>query len=254
MDATTGQAAAGEREVPKVALVTGGNTGIGLAICRALAQRKVRVLLGARNHDRGLDAMTVLQDEGLDVELLLIDITDSDSVDQAVKTIERNIGRLDILINNAAIKEEFHPAKPSLTPLDVVRRTYETNVFGTIRVIQAMLPLLRQAQAGRIVNLTSTLGSLERSADPANPQHPVTLLGYNSSKSAINAITVLFANELEDTPIKVNAADPGPVATPMHPRANRTPAEAVAPIIELALLGPDGPTCGYFDEHGRVPW
>jgi NAD(P)-dependent dehydrogenase (short-subunit alcohol dehydrogenase family) len=239
---------------PKVALVTGGNAGIGLAVCRALTRLNVEVVVGARNADRGAAAVEQLGVEGMSVGMVLLDVTDDLSVAAAAQNISQRWGRLDILVNNAAVKHEFHPALPSETPVAVVKETFETNVFGTIRVIQAMLPLLRRSPGGRIVNVTSTLGSLSRALDPAAAQFPVTLLGYNSSKSAVNAVTVLFANELRQTPVKVNAVDPGGVNTPMNPRATRTADEAVAPIVRLALIDSTGPTGGYFDEHGSVPW
>jgi len=168
--------------------------------------------------------------------------------------IGRRFGRLDILVNNAGVKDEFHPASPSATPLELVRRTYETNVFGTIRVIQAMLPWLARSPAGRIVNVSSGLGSLGRAVDPSRPEHRVTLLGYCTSKTALNAVTVQFARELAGTSIKINAVDPGPVSTPMNPRARRSPEQAVGPIVRMATVGPDGPNGGYFDEDGAVPW
>jgi NAD(P)-dependent dehydrogenase (short-subunit alcohol dehydrogenase family) len=237
-----------------VALVTGGNTGIGLALCRALATAGLQVLLGARDTGKGAAAVQLLRDEGHDVTLCPIDITDDESVRAAQEAIEREHGRLDVLINNAALKTEFAPALPSTTPLAVVRDTLDTNVIGTIRVIQAMLPLLRRSPAGRIVNMTSTLGSLGRATDLARGEHRVPLLGYATSKTAINAVTVQFANELRNTAIKVNAADPGSVATPMNPNARRTPDEATAPIVTLALLPSDGPTGACFDADGPVPW
>ena len=238
----------------RIALVTGANTGIGLATCRALARAGMTVVLGARSPGRGAAAVEQLRAEGLGVELLVIDVVDDASVTSAAGWIGERFGRLDVLVNNAAVKEEFHPSAPSETSLDVVRRTFETNVLGTIRVIQAMLPWLRRSPAGRVVNVSSTLGSLTRSGDERSPQHPVTLLGYSTSKSAINAVTVQFANELRASGITVNAVDPGSVATPMNPRAVRTPDEAVGPIIRLLMTGPDGETGGFFDEGGPVPW
>jgi NAD(P)-dependent dehydrogenase (short-subunit alcohol dehydrogenase family) len=246
--------AASPEPTTRVVLVTGANTGIGLATCRALACLGCTVLLGARNRERGEAAVTLLRDEGLDVRLQLIDVTDIGSVQAAAQDIDATHGRLDTLVNNAAVKTEFHPASPSATPLQVVRDTYETNVFGTIAVIQAMLPLLRRSSAGRIVNLSSSLGSIARATDLTSRYSQITLLGYSTSKTAINAITVQFANELRDTPIKVNAVDPGQVATPMNPHAGTPPDDSVAPIVWLATLPEDGPTAGFFDENGPQPW
>jgi NAD(P)-dependent dehydrogenase (short-subunit alcohol dehydrogenase family) len=238
----------------KVALVTGANSGLGLATCRSLAGIGFDVLLGARNVERGAAAAAALHDEGLNVTLQLIDITDDASVEQATGAIKQRFGRLDVLVNNAAVKYEFSPATPSRTPLSTVRDTYETNVFGTIRVIQSMMALLRAADAARIVNVTSGLGSLTWTTDLDSPYSSATLLGYNTAKSALNAVTVQFANELRNTDIKVNCADPGSVDTAMNPRATRQPNESVSPIVWLATLGPDGPTGGFFNEDGPVPW
>ncbi len=240
----------------KIALVTGGNTGIGLAICRALSKLGFDVLLGARSAERGAHAVAELAAGGHQVTCQVLDIADDRSVARAADEIAASRGRLDVLVNNAGVKTEFFPesAKPSETPLEVVRETLATNVIGTIAVIQAMLPLLRRSVGGRIVNHSSGLGSLGWMRDPEQAYKRVTLLGYCTSKTALNAVTVQFANELESTPIKVNSADPGSVATPMNPRATRTPEESVLPAVWLATLGSDGPTGGFFDADGPVPW
>jgi NAD(P)-dependent dehydrogenase (short-subunit alcohol dehydrogenase family) len=139
--------------------------------------------------------------------------------------------------------------------LAVVRETYETNVFGPVAVMQAMLPLLLRSEAGRIVNVSSHLGSLHLTTDPASPMSQFLALGYNSSKSALNAVTVQFANELKDTPVKVNAVCPGYVATDLNNNSGpRTPEQGARIAIEMATIGADGPTGGYFEDDGRVPW
>jgi NAD(P)-dependent dehydrogenase (short-subunit alcohol dehydrogenase family) len=139
--------------------------------------------------------------------------------------------------------------------MDILRRTYDTNVFGVFAVTKAMLPLIRKSEAGRIVNMSSGLGSLTQTSDPQWPFAQVNLLAYNSSKTAVNAITVQFANELRDTPIKVNAADPGYVATDLNQhRGHRTVQQGASAPVRLATLPADGPTGGYFDEDGVVPW
>lgn len=237
----------------KVALVTGANKGIGLEIARQLAQQGGTVLIGARDAERGREAARTLQQEGLDARFLQIDVTDQASIDAAAAQIEKEFGKLDILVNNAAIAQDNAP--PSGLEMEILRRTYDTNVFGVFAVTRALLPLVKKAEAGRIVNMSSGLGSLTQTSDPNWTYREVNLLAYNSSKSAVNAITVQFANELRDTPIKVNAADPGYVATDLNQhRGYRTVQQGATAPVRLATLPADGPTGGYFDENGVVPW
>jgi NAD(P)-dependent dehydrogenase (short-subunit alcohol dehydrogenase family) len=158
-----------------------------------------------------------------------------------------------VLVNNAGVALDRVP--PSQLEMEVLRRTYETSVFGVFATIKAMLPLLRRSPASRIVNMSSGLGSLTQNSDPRFPFAGVKLLAYNSSKTAVNGMTVLFAAELKDTGIKVNAADPGYVATDMNQhQGTRTVAQGAVAPVRLATLPPDGPTGGYFDESGSVPW
>ncbi|HVN39858.1 MAG TPA: SDR family oxidoreductase [Myxococcota bacterium] len=237
----------------RVAVVTGANKGIGLEIARQLARNGIRVYLGARDEARGREAAEKLRAEGLDVAPLRLDVTNERSVADVVQQIEREAGRLDILVNNAGIAIDDGP--PSRVSLDVIRRTYETNVFGLVRVTQAFLPLLRRSDAGRIVNLSSGLGSLTQNSDAKWPYVGVKFLAYNSSKTAVNAVTVQFAWELRETPIKVNAADPGYVATDLNRHQGiRSVEQGAATPVRLALLPPDGPTGGYFNDDGAIPW
>jgi NAD(P)-dependent dehydrogenase (short-subunit alcohol dehydrogenase family) len=237
----------------KVALVTGANKGIGLEIARQLAQQGSTVLIGARDEKRGEEAARSLHAEGLDTRFVHLDITDQTTIDAAAQKIEDEFGKLDILVNNAAVALDQTP--PSQLDMDILRRTYDTNVFGVFAVTKAMLPLIRKSEAGRIVNMSSGLGSLTQTSDPQWPFAQVNLLAYNSSKTAVNAITVQFANELRDTPIKVNAADPGYVATDLNQhRGHRTVQQGASAPVRLATLPADGPTGGYFDEDGVVPW
>jgi NAD(P)-dependent dehydrogenase (short-subunit alcohol dehydrogenase family) len=239
----------------RVALVTGANKGIGYAIAAGLGRLGFTVLLGARNRARGEQAARRLEADGLDVRLVVIDVCDPRSVTEAAAEIGRTHGRLDVLVNNAAVKLEFHPAPPSRTSIQLIRETYETNVFGTMRVIQAMLPLLFDAPSPRIVNLSSGLGSLTLSSTPGSIYQANPLLGYNTAKAAVNSLTVQFANEFLDTKLKVNAVDPGYVRTDMtHMDGSRLPEQGAAVAIGLALLPDDGPTGGYFDERGPLPW
>jgi len=237
----------------RVAVVTGANKGIGLEIARQLAREGITVFIGARDEDRGRAAAEKLQAEGLDARPLQLDVTDDASVAAAASFVERTVGRLDILVNNAGIA--IDDGRPSRVSMEALRRTYETNVFGVVRTTQAMLPLLRRSDAGRIVNLSSGLGSLTWNSDPSWEYAPVKFLAYNSSKTAVNAITVQFAYELRDTPIKVNAADPGYVATDMNQNQGvRSVEQGAATPLRLALLPPDGPTGGYFNDAGPLPW
>jgi NAD(P)-dependent dehydrogenase (short-subunit alcohol dehydrogenase family) len=237
----------------RVAVVTGGNKGIGREIARQLGREGITVFIGARDEARGREAAEKLRGEGIDARPLRLDVTDDASVAAAAARVEQETGRLDVLVNNAGIAIDDAP--PSRVSIDVLRRTYETNVFGLVRVTQAMLPLLRRSDAGRIVNLSSGLGSLAQNSDPSWDYASVKLLAYNSSKTAVNAITVQFAYELRDTPIKVNAADPGYVATDMNKNQGvRSVEEGAATPVRLATLPPEGPTGGYFNDEGALPW
>jgi NAD(P)-dependent dehydrogenase (short-subunit alcohol dehydrogenase family) len=243
----------------RVALVTGGNKGIGLAVVAGLARLGCRVQLGARDADRGGAAVAKLRAEGLDVDLTVIDVTSDGSVTQAADALSAKHGRLDVLVNNAAVKLELAPSPPSACSLDIVRETFETNVFGTIRVTQTMLPLLQRSDAARIVNVSSGLGSSTLATTPDSKYSKVPLLSYNPSKAALNSVTIQFANELRGTPSKVNAADPGYTNTDMTNRdarrgGARTPEQAAGVIVRLATLPAGGPTGTFHDEAGEVPW
>lgn len=237
-----------------VALVTGANKGIGYEIARGLGEAGATVLVGARDAELGAAAAEKLVAEGMAAVQLHLDVTDPLSITAAAARIEREYGRLDVLVNNAGILAE-RGQPPSRTPLELLERTYATNVYGVVAVTNAMLPLLREAPAGRIVNVSSGLGSMALTADPGGPFPGALLLAYNSSKSALNSITVTYANELRDTPIKVNAADPGYCATDLNGHAGpRTPAQGAIAAVRLATLPADGPTAGFFDEDGAVAW
>ena len=238
---------------PKIALITGANKGIGKEIARQLGAQGLTVLLGARDAGRGAEAATELQNEGLNAHSVTLDVTDQASIDGAVRKIESDFGRLDVLVNNAGIALDSGPA--SETTLDTLRRTYETNVFGVFAVTQAFLPLLRKSEAGRIVNLSSGLGSLTQNSDPDWGFAGVKPLAYNSSKAALNMQTVILAAELKDSGIKVNAADPGFTATDLNQhRGPRTVQQGATAAVRLATLPADGPTGEYFDEDGPIPW
>ena len=240
----------------KIVVVTGANKGIGFDIARQLGQAGMLVYLGARNKERVEKAAATLSDEGLAVKPLVLDVTDSQSIADAVSVVERENGRLDVLVNNAGIADGGDwSRKPSETPLADVRKVFDTNVFGAIEVMQAFLPLLRKSAAGRIVNLSSTLGSLALHSDPNGGFKDFLLLSYNASKTALNAATVQFANELRGTSIKVNAVCPGYVATDLNNNSGpRTTEQGAKIAVKMATLATDGPTGGYFNDAGVIPW
>ena len=232
----------------KSALVTGANKGIGKAIAAALAREGFTVLLGARNVERGQAAVAELASEG-DVRCLSLDVTDDTSVLAAVRFVRETFGHLDVLVNNAGIARGS--AKPSETSVEDLRIVYETNLFAVVRVTNAFLPLLRAAAAGRIVNVTSKRGSIgEEGAWVGQP-----IMAYSSSKTALNAVTAHYARELSGTPIKVNGAAPGHVATDFNDfRGTRTPAQGAAIAVKLAMLDAEGPTGMVFEDDGQLRW
>lgn len=238
----------------RIALVTGANKGIGYETARQLASQGITVLLGARDEQRGKEAAAKLQDDGLDVQFLRLDVNDQTTHEAARRFIEDTFGRLDILVNNAGIALDA-AQKPSEVDLQTLRKTFDTNFFGVIAVTQALLPLIRKSGAGRIVNVSSGLGSLTQHSDPAWEFYPVKLLAYNASKTALNAFTVMLAHELKDTAIKVNSADPGFTATDLNDhRGYKTVEQGALVITKLATLAADGATGSYFDNQGVLPW
>jgi len=240
--------------VEKIALITGANKGIGFEIARQLGEQGSVVLVGARDEVRGKVAADSLASRGIAAVPLWIDVTDPASAADAAIQIEQRYGRLDILVNNAGITGGF-TGVPSEATADDMREVYETNVFGVVSVTNAMLPLLRRSAAGRIVNMSSHMGSLALSSDPRSPLARINLITYQSSKTALNAITVAYAKELAGTPIKVNAANPGFVATDINQhRGQRTPAEGAVIAVRLALLDDAGPSGACLSDDGTVPW
>jgi NAD(P)-dependent dehydrogenase (short-subunit alcohol dehydrogenase family) len=247
-----------------VALVTGANQGIGLQIAKDLATHDFTVLVGSRDFERGEAAAKTIAG---DARALQLDVTDKASIAAAAERIRKELGRLDVLINNAAIsntrktpgmslQEYAKISLPSNASLDEVRAVWETNVFGVLAVTQAMLPLLREAPAARIVNMSSGVGSLTANADPAYPWRSFFGPVYPASKTALNAITLAFAIELEPAGIKVNAVSPGFTKTNLNGyEGTETVEEGAAEAVRVALLGPDGPA-GTFTHAtlGTIPW
>jgi len=247
-----------------VALVSGANQGIGLQIAKDLAAHGFTVLVGSRSFARGEAAAQTIAG---DVHVLQFDVTDPASINAAAERVRKEFGRLDVPVNNAAIShtnrvpgasvEEYASLnRPSNMSMEEIRAIWETNVFGVIAVTQAMLPLLREAHAARIVNVSSGVGSLTLNSDPTNPFRPIFGLGYSASKTALNAVTLAFAIELEQAGIKVNAVSPGFTKTGLNNYAGtETGEEGAAEAARVALLGPDGPT-GTFThaKRGTLPW
>jgi NAD(P)-dependent dehydrogenase (short-subunit alcohol dehydrogenase family) len=248
----------------RVALVTGANQGIGLQIAKELAAKSFTVLVGSRNFARGEEAARTIDG---DARALQLDVTDKASIAAAARRVHDELGRLDVLVNNAAISNTTKPpgmsigeyaklTRPSNMSIDEVRAVWETNVFGALAVYQAMLPLLREAPQARIVNVSSGVGSLTRNADPAFPYRSIFGPGYPASKTALNAMTLAMAIELEPTGIKVNACSPGFTKTKLNDyEGTETLEEGAREAVRLALLGPDGPT-GTFSHAtlGPLPW
>lgn len=240
--------------IKRQALVTGANKGIGLAIAKGLAEEGFFVWIGARDRSRGEQAVAQLRDAGLDAGLLELDVAVEDSVYRAAATLSAQVGALDVLVNNAGIAVDMTKA-PSEVRMQDMKAVYEVNVFGPVRVTQAFLPLLKDADQARIVMMSSGVGSLTLITDPTSIYSTVNLLDYTSSKVALNAVTVSFAKELEPLGIKVNAVEPGHVRTDLNGNSGvLTPEEGAATAIKMALLGRDGPTGGFFGSHGRQPW
>jgi NAD(P)-dependent dehydrogenase (short-subunit alcohol dehydrogenase family) len=238
----------------KVALVTGANKGIGLEISRQLGRLGFAIIVGARDKKLGLAAAEQLKAEGLDAHPLIIDVTHGPSIERAADFLEQGYGHLDALVNNAGAMHD-RSLKPSETPIETIRQVFEPNFFGAIAVTQALLPLLRKGAAGRIVNLSSSLGSLTTLSDPQSFDGGWRLLGYGASKTALNAFTVQLAHELRDTPIKVNSAHPGWIKTDMGGEdAPGTVAQGADTPVWLATLPADGPTGGFFHERKPLAW
>ena len=254
-----------------VALVTGANKGIGLEIARGLTKHGFTVLVGSRNLQNGEIAAQDIaaqgitaQDIGAQVHALQLDVTDQASIAAAAQRIRSEFGRLDVLVNNAGVSHSGKPGRAfdeimqtnSITtaPLDDVRTVWETNVFGLVAVTQAMLPLLREAPAARIVTTGSTGGSLTWNSNPDN-SHRAMFGNYSASKSAAHAITLAFALALESTNIKVNIACPGHTATALNNFSGaRSTEQGARRAVQLALLDETVPTGTFSDEDGPVAW
>ncbi|MCY1139244.1 SDR family oxidoreductase [Actinoplanes sp. Pm04-4] len=236
----------------KTALITGANKGLGYEISAGLAARGYRVAVGARDRARGEAAVKTLREAGADAFAVPLDVTSDRSVTEAAAGLDR----LDVLVNNAGISGDTGPGweqDPTTLDLDIVRQVVDTNVYGVIRVTNAMLPLLRRSPSPRIVNVSSSVASLTWQSDPAVEVGPI-MAAYSPTKTYLNAITVHYARRLADTNILINAACPGLVATDFTGYTGRPVPEAAATPIRLATLPDDGPTGTFTNDDGVIPW
>jgi NAD(P)-dependent dehydrogenase (short-subunit alcohol dehydrogenase family) len=238
-----------------VALITGANKGIGFEIAHQLGMLKYRVIIGARNAERGVLAAKTLRNEGIEAYSFELDVTDSGSIAALPGFIRSNTGQLDVLVTNAAILIDYDGPPLSQTDMQVLRQTFETNFFGVLAVTQAVFPFLQESPAGRIVNLSSSVGSLASILDTTSPLSRVVSPAYQASKTAVNALTVLLAKELAATNIKVNSACPGAVKTDQNStRGVLSVGEGADTPVWLATLLSEGPNGSFFNSRKPVPW
>jgi len=239
----------------RVAFITGGNRGIGLQTARELGQLGIEVILGVRDPEDA-SAVRTLRAEGITAEAIHYDTAKPETDRAAFAYFERRFGRLDILVNNAGALQEPLMGNDTITLSEAtLRDTFEINFFALVRLTQTLVPLVRKSDAGRIVNLSSVLGSLTLHATPDSPIAATKALAYNASKTALNAFTIHLADALRDTPIKVNSAHPGWVKTPLGgPAAPMEIADSAKTSVQLATLGADGPSGGFFHTGDALPW
>jgi NAD(P)-dependent dehydrogenase (short-subunit alcohol dehydrogenase family) len=245
----------------KVAFITGANRGIGRETARGLGKQQITVVLGVRDSEKGKVVVQELSAEGIKAEILAFDITKADDYQKAYDFFNSRYGKLDILVNNAGISKEATDSgsflintTSSVSP-EVLRETFDTNFFGTVALTQALLPLIKKSPAGRIVNVSSILGSLTLHSKPDSPISSAKVFAYNASKTALNAFTIHLAQELRDTKIKVNSAHPGWVKTDMGGAdAPMEVSDGGKTSVQLATLPEDGPTGGYYHLGESLPW
>lgn len=238
----------------RVALVTGANRGIGLAVASRLARLGLTVIIGARDEKNGKEAEKRLTDNGLDAHFTLLDVSNPTSIMAAIGRIDDVFGRLDVLVNNAGIMIDTETGVLELS-LGLLQKTLETNTFGPLLLSQGCVPLMQRHNYGRIVNLSSTLGAFSEIANPESKYKELMSPAYRLSKIMLNGITALLAQELRDSNILVNSVCPGWVRTDLGgPRAPILPEEAADTPVWLATLPDDGPTGGFFHDHQPIPW
>ncbi len=241
----------------RVALITGANRGIGLETARKLGEQGIKVVIAARDAHKGEQAVQVLRDEGIDAETVHYDATLAHSPQAVAQAMESRFGRLDILVNNAGMLQETLMGQNNTPTLaqDTLKQTFEANFFAVVALTQALLPLLTRAPAGRIVNLSSILGSQTLHSSPDSPIDAAKGLAYNASKTALNMFTIHLAHALKDTNVKVNSAHPGWVKTALGgPHAPMEVSDSWKTSVRLATLDETGPTGGFFHEQQTLPW
>lgn len=242
----------------KIALITGANRGLGLEIARQLARGGATVIVAGRDVTRAEQAAEQLRAEGLDVQATQLDVTDVASVRRAAEAVLADHGVLDILVNNAGILPEATAQPHEILDGTLFRETFETNLHGAVNVTEHLLPLLRASAAGRIVNVSSTMGSLTDQSDPGSPYYTMVLPAYQASKAALNSVTISLAKSLASTTIKVNAVCPGFVQTDLTPvnrkQAPLAAADAARVAVRYALIDENGPTGGFFDQQAVIAW
>lgn len=238
----------------RIALVTGANRGLGFEISRQLGRMGIIIVASARNGADASSTVERLKSEGINAHSVILDVAAPSAIEVLPTLLEDQFGGLDILVNNAGVMVD-DGIKPSRLSLETLRATFEINVFGAFAVTRAVLPLIRKSSFGRIVNMSSSLGSLADMGDPASPYYGVMSPAYQASKTALNALTVLFAKELKDTGVKVNSACPGWVRTRLgSERAPLSVEEGADTPVWLATLPADGPTGGFFHSRKPMPW
>jgi len=240
---------------PRIALITGANKGLGFETARQLGKQGVHVLLGSRDAQRGAAAAQTLTKEGITASVIAIEVTNAASIAAAAAQVTKQYGHLDILINNAGVLDYAADTGVETTSIDTFRRVFETNLFGLVAVTQAFLPLIKKSAAGRIVNLSSILGSTAEHSDPSSMIYAMRFPAYDSSKAAVNMYTAELAQTFKDTAMKINAAHPGWVKTDMG--GEQAPMEIVdgaKTAVALALLDAKGPTGGYFHLGAPLRW
>lgn len=242
----------------KIAFVTGANKGIGFETSRELAKLGFKVFMGARDEGRGTAAEQNLHVEGHDVEFVHLDVAKSEHINRVAKMMKSNYGHLDVLINNAGIAHADEPLfsnSSATVTREVLQQTFDVNFFGLVELTLALLPLLKNSKAGRIVNMSSMLGSMGLHTNPEAGLDQIKPLAYDASKAAVNMFTIHLAALLKDTSVKVNSAHPGWVKTDMG--GEQAPMEIVEGIktgLALATLDDDGPTGGFFHMGEAMPW
>jgi NAD(P)-dependent dehydrogenase (short-subunit alcohol dehydrogenase family) len=241
----------------KVALVTGSNKGLGFEMSRQLAQQGLTVIIAARKLEAAVAAATILENEGLNAESIVLDINNSTQIQSAAQEIQDRFGKLDVLINNAGVMldGEWAISNASSVSVDIIRKTFDTNFFALVEVTQALLPLILKSESGRIVNMASIEGSLTLHADPSSYIYDSKPFAYDASKAAVNSFTVHLAHELRNTPVKVNSAHPGWVKTELGgDGAMMDITEGAMTGVQLATLPDDGASGGFFHLGQPVPW